>query len=57
MGESITAMTWNVHGEVGASTEKIRRQKDFFEKHHHDTDLFLLQAVNYEKRAAIGAVN
>ena len=49
MGETITVMTWNVHGEIGASTEKIRRQTKFFDKHHSDTDLFLLQAVNYDK--------
>ena len=49
MSENITVMTWNVHGEIGASTEKIRRQTEFFDKHHSDTDLFLLQAVNYEK--------
>ena len=50
MIENITVMTWSVHGEVGASTEKIQRQKNFFEEHHQNTDLFLLQAVNYEKR-------
>ncbi len=50
MSENITVMTWNLQGEVGASTERIQRQKDFFNKCHQDTDLFLLQAVNYEKR-------
>lgn len=50
MSDDITVMTWNVHGEVGASAGKIRRQTDFFKNHHQDTDLFLLQAVNYEKQ-------
>jgi endonuclease/exonuclease/phosphatase family metal-dependent hydrolase len=49
MSENITVMTWNVHGEIGASNEKIRRQTKFFDKYHSDTDLFLLQAVNYDK--------
>jgi endonuclease/exonuclease/phosphatase family metal-dependent hydrolase len=49
MKQNITVMTWNVHGEIGASTEKIQRQTDFFDEHHSDTDLFLLQAVNYKK--------
>ena len=53
MVENITVMTWNVHGEVGASAEKIQRQKDFFEEHHENTDLFLLQAVNYEKQGDV----
>ena len=49
MSENITVMTWNVHGEIGASDERIQRQVKFFEEHHRDTDLFLLQAVNYRK--------
>ena len=49
MKQNIRAMTWNVHGEIGAPTEKIQRQTEFFDEHHSDTDLFLLQSVNYDK--------
>ncbi|PSP90046.1 hypothetical protein BRC90_02830 [Halobacteriales archaeon QS_4_69_34] len=47
MTEDITVMTWNTNGDAGVSQKRIRGQKDFFSDHHGDTDLFLLQAVQY----------
>lgn len=47
MSEEITAMTWNLQGEGGTSQDTSQAQIDFLDKHHQDTDLFLLQAVDY----------
>lgn len=46
---TITALTWDVHGEVGASDAKIRGQLDFLDEHASGVDIFLFQAVNYEQ--------
>lgn len=48
MTETLTAMSWNIQGEVGISGSRMQRQLDFFETHTKDIDVFLLQAVNYE---------
>ena len=47
MSENIAVMTWNTNGDSNISTERIERQKKFFDDLHEDTDLFLLQAVQY----------
>ena len=50
MTEEITAMTWNTNGEGGTAETTSQAQIDFLKDHHRDTDLFLLQAVDYEKQ-------
>lgn len=63
MTDTITVMTWNLHGENNPSRETIEEQREFLEEHHHenssskeneppsrDTDLFLLQAIDYTKK-------
>ena len=50
MTEEITAMTWNTNGAGGIAETMIQSQIDFFNEHHQDTDLFLLQDVRYEKQ-------
>jgi hypothetical protein len=50
MTEEITAMTWNTNGEGGIAETTSQAQIDFLNDHHQDTDLFLLQAVDYEKQ-------
>lgn len=47
MTEPITAMTWNLNGEGGTSKATSEAQIDFLKEHHEDTDVFLLQAVDY----------
>ena len=47
MTEEITAMTWNLNGEGGISETTCQDQIDFLKKNHDDTDIFLLQAVDY----------
>lgn len=48
MCDDITAMSWNVQGEIGISDGRLQRQLDFLETHAMDVDLFLFQAVNYK---------
>lgn len=49
MAESITAMTWNVQGEIGIGDDRMERQLEFLDVHTTEIDLFLFQAVNYKK--------
>lgn len=49
MTEDITVMTWNTNGEGGIAQSTIHDQINFLDRYHQDTDLFLLQAVNYAK--------
>ena len=49
MPNRITVLSWNVQGEIGISDERMSRQRDFLETHAEDVDIFLFQAVNYEK--------
>jgi endonuclease/exonuclease/phosphatase family metal-dependent hydrolase len=48
MTTTLTAMSWNVQGEIGISESRMQRQLDFLDTHTTDIDLFLLQAVHYE---------
>lgn len=47
MTEELTVMTWNLNGEGGTSNATSQSQIDFLDEHHGDTDIFLLQAVDY----------
>ena len=49
MGNELTVLTWNLNGDAGVSTDRIERQKQFFRDHHHETDLFCLQAVDWTR--------
>lgn len=49
MSESLTVLSWNVRGEIGISESRLQRQREFLEQHTDTVDLFLLQAVHYEK--------
>jgi hypothetical protein len=44
-----TDLSWNVHGEIGISESRMRRQLDFLDARTTDIDLLLLQAANYER--------
>ena len=54
MSENIAVVTWNTNGESNTSTERIEKQKKFFNDSHEDTDLFLLQAVQHAEDNAEG---
>lgn len=49
MTETLTAMSWNVQGEIGIGDVRMQRQLDFLDDHTTDVDLFLFQAVNYKE--------
>ena len=49
MTGDITAMSWNVRGEIGISDDRMQRQLRFLDDHTTDIDFFSFQAVNYEK--------
>ena len=49
MPNRITVLSWNVQGEIGISDDRMSRQLDFLSTHAEDIDIFLFQAVNYEK--------
>lgn len=49
MTETISAMSWNVQGEIGIGDVRMQRQLDFLDNHTTDIDLFLFQAVNHEE--------
>ncbi|PSQ08526.1 hypothetical protein BRC95_03075 [Halobacteriales archaeon QS_5_68_33] len=42
-------LSWNVQGEIGISDKRMQQQLDFLETHAPDIDLFLFQAVDYER--------
>ena len=52
MTGDITAMSWNVRGEIGISDDRMQRQLRFLDDHTTDIDFFSFQAVNYEKGSA-----
>ncbi|PSP73650.1 hypothetical protein BRC86_08520 [Halobacteriales archaeon QS_3_64_16] len=49
MDGTITICSWNVQGEIGASKGRIEQQLNFLRTHTLDVDVFLFQAVNYER--------
>lgn len=49
MAETITAISWNVQGEIGIGDARLHRQIEFLEEHTDGVDLYLLQAVNSER--------
>jgi exonuclease III len=51
MDGTITVCSWNVRGEIGASKERIERQLEFLRTDASGVDVFLFQAVNYERVA------
>lgn len=52
MTATLTAISWNVQGEIGISESRMQSQLDFFDTHTTDIDLFLLQAIHYEPGSA-----
>lgn len=54
MSQGITAMSWNVQGEIGISDARMQRQLDILETQTPDVDIFLFQAVNYKSGTGDG---
>lgn len=44
-------MSWNVQGEIGISTERMQQQLETLGRHISEIDVFLFQAVHYERTA------
>ena len=43
-------MSWNVNGEVGVSEERMKTQLEFLDNCVSDADIFMFQAVDYERQ-------
>lgn len=52
MSNTITAMSWNVQGEIGIGDARMQRQLDVLNEYASEVDLFMFQAVNYEENPA-----
>jgi len=42
-------MSWNVQGEIGIGDERMQQQLDVLDAYASDIDIFLFQAVHYER--------
>lgn len=48
MTGNLTAISWNIQGEVGITDQRMRQQLDLLDEHTDEVDYFLFQAVNFE---------
>lgn len=54
MTATLTALSWNVQGEIGIGEARLQRQLDFLDANATGVDLLLLQAVHYEPGSGNG---